>query len=141
MGLVSYLASRPQVFRVAPFHKTKLLNAVASAITQSATITDTPLADAGLDGSGEVIQVTCVHLPLKSLGKCRVSTFPGLASNSAVRSLACTEGLCTRLTMVRKCVLWQSIDAARCPVTTRSNFMLNVEAEGQHSDRCAVRVC
>lgn len=58
MGFVSYLASRPQVLRVAPFHKAKLLNAVAKAITQSATITKTPLTDAGLDGSGEVIQVT-----------------------------------------------------------------------------------
>ncbi len=76
MGLVSYLASRPLVFRVAPFHKAKLMNAVARAITQSATITDTPLTDAGLDGSGEVIQVTIARLPLKSLGKCRVSTFP-----------------------------------------------------------------
>ena len=62
MGLVSYLASRPQVFRVAPFHKAKLLNAVASAISQSATITDTPLTDAGLDGSGEVIQVMFTRL-------------------------------------------------------------------------------
>ena len=58
MGLVSYLASRPEVLRVAPFHKAKLLNAVAKAISQSATITKTPLTDAGLDGTGEIIQVT-----------------------------------------------------------------------------------
>lgn len=57
MGLVSYLASRPQVLRVAPYYRTKLLNAVAKSISQSATITETPLSDAGLSGSGEVIQV------------------------------------------------------------------------------------
>lgn len=57
MGLVSYMASRPQVLRVAPYHRTKILNAVAKAISQSADITDTPLTGAGLDGSGEIIQV------------------------------------------------------------------------------------
>lgn len=57
MGLVSYLASRPQVLRVAPYYRTKLLNAVARSISQSGTITETPLSDAGLHGSGEVIQV------------------------------------------------------------------------------------
>lgn len=55
--LVSYLASQPEVLRVAPLHKAKILNAVARAIIQSATVTETPLTDAGLDGSGEVIQV------------------------------------------------------------------------------------
>lgn len=58
MGLVSYLASVPEVLRVAPLHRTKILNAVAKAIGQSATITDTPLSDAGLDGTGEVIQAS-----------------------------------------------------------------------------------
>lgn len=58
MGLVSYLASVPEVLRVAPLHRTKILNAVAKAISQSATITDTPLSDAGLDGTGEVIQAS-----------------------------------------------------------------------------------
>lgn len=57
MGLVSYLASRPQTLRVAPYYRTKLLNAVARSISQSATITETPLTSAGLSGSGEVIQV------------------------------------------------------------------------------------
>lgn len=57
MGLVSYLASTPQVLRVAPYYRTKLLNAVAKSISQSASITKAPLTDAGLHGSGEVIQV------------------------------------------------------------------------------------
>ncbi|CAM9433577.1 unnamed protein product, partial [Choristocarpus tenellus] len=57
MGLISYLLSRPEVVRVTPEIQKRTLNAVATAITQSATITDKPLTLAGLDGSGEVIQV------------------------------------------------------------------------------------
>ena len=64
MGLVSYLASRPEVLRVGPFYKAELLNSVAKAISQSATITDSPLTEAGLDGSGEVIQVTQISRPV-----------------------------------------------------------------------------
>lgn len=71
MGLVSYFASIPEVLRVAPFHKPKFLNAVAKAISQSATITDTPLTEAGLDGTGEVIQVrtkvSCANCPCASV--------------------------------------------------------------------------
>ena len=58
MGLVSYLAGIPEVQRVSPFHQARLLNAVAGAIVQSGNIVDRPLTDAGLDGTGEVIQVT-----------------------------------------------------------------------------------
>lgn len=57
MGLLSYLASVPEVLRVSTFHTSKILNAVAKAISQSATLTETPLTDSGLDGTGEVIQV------------------------------------------------------------------------------------
>ncbi|CAN0460486.1 unnamed protein product, partial [Laminaria digitata] len=57
MGLVSFLAGRLQVLRVAPWKTTNLLNAAARANIQSATVTSTPLTDAGLDGSGEIIQV------------------------------------------------------------------------------------
>lgn len=57
MGLVSYFASLPEVLWVGPYHRHKVLNAVARAVSQSATITDTPLTDAGLDGTDEVIQV------------------------------------------------------------------------------------
>ena len=59
MGLVSFLASRLEVLRVGSRHTQGLLNAAARANIQSATITDTPLTDAGLDGAGEVIQVFC----------------------------------------------------------------------------------
>ena len=58
MGLVSFLAARLEVLRVAPWHTKVLLNAVARATIQSATSTSTPLTDAGLDGTGEVIQVS-----------------------------------------------------------------------------------
>ncbi|CAM9586082.1 unnamed protein product, partial [Sphacelaria rigidula] len=58
MGLVSHLASKPEVLRVSPLNARKMANSVASAIIQSGTITDTPLQDAGLDGTGEVIQVS-----------------------------------------------------------------------------------
>lgn len=58
MGLVSYLAGLPEVQRISPFHESRLLNAVAGAIAQSGNIVDRPLNDAGLDGTGEVIQVS-----------------------------------------------------------------------------------
>lgn len=57
MGLLSYLADRPEVLRVSPLHMPATLNAVARAIIQSANTEDTPLSDAGLDGTGEVVQV------------------------------------------------------------------------------------
>lgn len=63
MGLISYLADRSEVLRVSPFHAPRPLNAVARAIVQSAGIELTPLSDAGLDGTGEVVQVTTVCLP------------------------------------------------------------------------------
>lgn len=61
MGFVSFLASRPEVLRIAPRHPVQLFDASARAVMQSATSTETPLSDAGLDGTGEIIQVrTCV---------------------------------------------------------------------------------
>ena len=57
MGLVSFLTSRLEVLRVAPRHRLDLLDAAARATIQTATTTDTPLTDAGLDGTGQVIQV------------------------------------------------------------------------------------
>lgn len=57
MGLVSFLASVPEVQRVSPFHASELKNAVAGAIIQSGNIQDQPLTAAGLDGTGEIVQV------------------------------------------------------------------------------------
>ncbi|CAN0384261.1 unnamed protein product, partial [Ectocarpus sp. 12 AP-2014] len=57
MGLVSFLAGRPEVLRVSPRPTKRVLNAAARGVTQSASATDTPLTDAGLDGTGEIIQV------------------------------------------------------------------------------------
>ncbi|CAM9132446.1 unnamed protein product, partial [Laminaria digitata] len=57
MGLVSFLSSRMEVLRVAPWHSKRLYNAAARAMIQSATLKETPLSDAGLDGTGEIIQV------------------------------------------------------------------------------------
>ncbi|CAN0335611.1 unnamed protein product, partial [Ectocarpus fasciculatus] len=57
MGLVSFLAGRPEVLRVSPRHTKRMLNEAARGIIQSASATNTPLTDAGLDGTGEVIQV------------------------------------------------------------------------------------
>ena len=57
MGLVSFLAGRLEVLRVSSRHTHGLLNSAARANIQSATTTDTPLTDAGLDGTGQVIQV------------------------------------------------------------------------------------
>ena len=57
MGLVSFLSSKLEVLRVSPRHAAGLLNAAARTIIQSATLTAAPLTAAGLDGTGEIIQV------------------------------------------------------------------------------------
>lgn len=62
MGLVSFLAGRPEVLRVAPKHRMRLHNAAARANIQSASVTSTPLTDAGLNGTGEVVQVKPILL-------------------------------------------------------------------------------
>lgn len=59
MGLVSFLASTQEVLRIAPKRPVQMLDAAARAVMQSATSTETPLTDAGLDGTGQIIQV-CV---------------------------------------------------------------------------------
>ncbi|CAM9895106.1 unnamed protein product [Pylaiella littoralis] len=58
MSLLLQLAAKSEVLRVSPLHSAKLLNAVASAITEGGDTSKRPLLDAGLDGRGEVIQVT-----------------------------------------------------------------------------------
>lgn len=57
MGLLSFLTSQPEVMRVSAARQLKLLNAAAFPNIQSATRTETPLSNSGLDGTGEVIQV------------------------------------------------------------------------------------
>eukprot|EP00752_Nemacystus_decipiens_P005062 g4596.t1 len=57
MGLLVQLAAKPEVLRVSLLHRARTLNSLANAVVQSATTTETPLVDAGLDGAGEVIQV------------------------------------------------------------------------------------
>ena len=61
MGLVSFLSSRVEVLRVSPRHGASLLNAVARPMIQSATLTESPLTAAGLDGTGQVVQVRVVR--------------------------------------------------------------------------------
>lgn len=59
MGLVSALSATPEVLRVSPYHAPSVVNAVGASVTESATndISQTPLRKAGIDGSGEVVQV------------------------------------------------------------------------------------
>lgn len=64
MGLVSFFAIMPEVQRISPLHTSELKNAVAGAIVQSGNIEDKPLTDAGLDGTGEVIQVRDASIEL-----------------------------------------------------------------------------
>lgn len=64
MGLVSVLAAVPEVQRISPLHASELKNAVAGAIVQSGNIAEKPLTDAGLDGAGEIIQVSDTSLCL-----------------------------------------------------------------------------
>lgn len=68
MGLVSFLSSRVEVLRVSPRHTTRPLNAVARTIIQSATLTEAPLTAAGLDGTGQIIQVRFRERTLAYLG-------------------------------------------------------------------------
>lgn len=64
MGLVSFFAGRLEVLRVTPRLKEVLYNAAARAVIQGATVTNTLLTDAGLDGTGQVIQVLCGYFYL-----------------------------------------------------------------------------
>ena len=57
MDLVSYLAGLLEVQPVSRFYEARFMNAVAGAIVQSGNVVDRPLTEAGLDGTGEVIQV------------------------------------------------------------------------------------
>lgn len=56
MGLLSQLAAKPEVLHVSALHRAQHHSGVARAVVESATTTETPLSDAGLDGTGEVIQ-------------------------------------------------------------------------------------
>lgn len=57
MGLISFLASRPEAARVSALPRGELANEVATRIVQGASETRTPLWDRGVDGSGQVVQV------------------------------------------------------------------------------------
>lgn len=57
MGLVSFLASRPEVARVSALPRAELSNAVAGRIVQGGSATSAPIWGRGVDGSGEVVQV------------------------------------------------------------------------------------
>lgn len=76
MGLVSVLASTPEVQRVSPFHVSGPLNAVGASVIQAATVNTTrsPLRDAGLDGTGEIIQASSTRLS----SHCMLDTVPVL---------------------------------------------------------------
>ncbi|CAM9519204.1 unnamed protein product, partial [Scytosiphon promiscuus] len=66
MGLLSFLAARPEVVRISAARQAKMLNAAAYRNLQSATMTETPVTDSGLDGTGEVIQVVDTGLDYNS---------------------------------------------------------------------------
>lgn len=70
MRLVSHLAAKPPVLRVAPLHGVELLDEDINAIVESGNINHSPLQDAGLDGSGEVIQVQRPSTELKRSPAC-----------------------------------------------------------------------
>lgn len=57
MGLISFLASRPEAVRVSALPRGQLFNAVAARIVQGASLTTTPLWDRGVDGTDQVVQV------------------------------------------------------------------------------------
>ncbi|CAN0405171.1 unnamed protein product, partial [Hapterophycus canaliculatus] len=55
MGLLSQLAAKPEVLRVSPLYRASTADALGNAVVQSAATTETPLLDAGLDGTGEIV--------------------------------------------------------------------------------------
>ena len=65
MGLVSFLAGRQEVLRVTSRHTQSMHNAAARATIQTAAAGTTPLTDAGLDGTGQVVQVR-THTPFRN---------------------------------------------------------------------------
>lgn len=91
MGLVSFLASRPEVLRIAPIRRVKMLDAAARAIIQTATSTETPLTAAGLDGTGEVIQVRVY------MGKSFLHDFPFSIDGQDTQACALFVNCCSSL--------------------------------------------
>lgn len=69
MGLLVQLAAKPEVLRVSPVHRASPLSFQGqhSSGEESHHDRDTSLVDAGLDGAGEVIQVSCVCVCVKRL--------------------------------------------------------------------------
>jgi len=65
-SLIAFLASHPEVLFLEAFTVVRPLNSVAGAVVQSSLRESTPLWDAGLDGSGQVIQVADTGIDLKS---------------------------------------------------------------------------
>lgn len=57
MGLISFLASRPEAVRVSALPRGQMFNGVAARIVQGASLTTTPLWDRGVDGTDQVVQV------------------------------------------------------------------------------------
>lgn len=105
MGLASFLASRPEVLRVAPRYAQRLLNASARAIINSATATDTPLTDAGLDGTGQVIQVRWDYERFSSAFRMNGSLF---GSRSVPLLLPHRAGMLDRTTAMVLGVVWHT---------------------------------
>ncbi|CAM9635731.1 unnamed protein product, partial [Discosporangium mesarthrocarpum] len=58
MGLLAFLSAQPEVLRVSPLPRAAFFNAVATGIMQGSDVSRTPLWDRGLDGRGQVIQIT-----------------------------------------------------------------------------------
>ncbi|CAN0541254.1 unnamed protein product, partial [Scytosiphon promiscuus] len=57
MGLISFLASRPEAARVSALPRGELFNEVATRIVQGASETNSPLWERGVDSPGQVVQV------------------------------------------------------------------------------------
>lgn len=66
MSFFSCLADRPEVLHISPAYRMETLNAAAFPNVQSATLTATPLSDAGLNGEGEIIQASITRLQARS---------------------------------------------------------------------------
>jgi hypothetical protein len=65
-SLVAYFASHPEVIFLETFPIVKPSDAIAAATVQSGEQTSTPLWDAGLDGSGQIIQVADTGVDMTS---------------------------------------------------------------------------
>ncbi len=122
MALLMQLADKPEVLRISLIRKSEQLNYGASAVIQSATKTERPLLDAGLDGQGEVIQVGVLRRD-----RCVVGKRVGCTSVYFVTPASTTTGWKHSLMIGRSLSPWPPVAVSTRPVTLPQLRVLRAE--------------